>query len=130
MLQRSVPPPAVGRPGEGAPLRPLAVAAFALATILSGCTDAQKTAPHPAATERGRQLFKERCAPCHPDGGNVITPRKTLYGGVLADNGITAPADIVNKMRNPGPGMARFDAATIPDADARLIAEYVLATFR
>lgn len=82
------------------------------------------------ASARGEQLFKERCAACHPDGSNIINPRKTLHRRVLADNGITAPGDIVKKMRNPGPGMARFDAATIPDADARLIAEYVLATYR
>lgn len=108
-----------------------AVALIILAALLlSACTDNSRSGPPPVATERGGRLFKERCAPCHPNGGNVINPKKTLHGGVLADHGITTPADIVQKMRNPGPGMVRFDETTIPDADARLIAAYVLATFR
>ncbi len=96
--------------------------------LLSGC--AKSPEPPPTASTRGAQLFKERCAPCHPDGGNVINPKKTLHGGVLADNGITTPAGIVARMRKPGPGMTSFDPATIPDTDAHLIAEYILATYR
>lgn len=110
---------------------PALAALAALLALASGCRESAQRNGEPAeATARGQQLFRERCAPCHPDGSNVINPKKTLHGGVLADNGITTPADIVKKMRDPGPGMARFDAATIPDADARLIAEYVLATYR
>lgn len=107
-----------------------AVTVLILAALMSGCTDSPRSGSLPVATERGGQLFKERCAPCHPDGGNVLTPGKTLHAGVLADHGITTPVDIVKKMRNPGPGMVRFDERTIPDADARLIADYILATFR
>ncbi|MBU5635137.1 c-type cytochrome [Geomonas sp. Red69] len=118
-----------GREG-GSILGPPALALFAMLALLSGCTDSPPPGPPPAASARGEQLFKERCAPCHPDGGNVINPRKTLHGGVLADNGITTSAGIIARMRNPGPGMARFDRGTIPDADARLIAEYILATYR
>ncbi|WP_328745476.1 c-type cytochrome [Geomonas anaerohicana] len=105
-------------------------ACLAVAALLSGCTEPNKSKSPPVASERGAQLFKERCAACHPDGGNVINPKKTLHGGVLADHGITTPAGIVARMRTPGPGMTRFDQGTIPDADARLIAEYILATFR
>lgn len=81
-------------------------------------------------TERGARLFKERRAPCHSDGSNVINPRKTLHARVLADHGVTTPADIVTKTRSPEPGMPRFDESTIPDADAGFIAEYILGTFR
>ncbi|GFO62743.1 c-type cytochrome [Geomonas paludis] len=124
----------MGRQGSGAgrwPLsaRPIATC-LAAALLLSGCTEPPQADSPPVATERGAQLFKERCAPCHPDGGNVLNPKKTLHGGVLADNGITTPAGIVARMRAPGPGMTRFDQAAIPDADARLIAEYILATYR
>jgi len=129
-LRSTVHPPAGERLGGGALFGRSAVAALVLSAALAGCKEAARTGPHPVASERGRQLFKERCAACHPNGGNVISPKKTLHGGVLAENGITTPDDIINKMRNPGPGMARFDQATIPDADARLIAEYVLATYR
>lgn len=123
------PPPGGGRRGGGKVIL-RALAFLVTAALLSACTDTPRSAPPPVATERGGQLFKERCAPCHPNGGNVLTPGKTLHAGVLADHGITTPDDVVKKMRNPGPGMARFDETTIPDADARLIAAYVLATFR
>ncbi|QXE89647.1 c-type cytochrome [Geomonas subterranea] len=120
-----LPPPLPGRH-----IAACLAACLGMAALLGGCTESQKTGSPPVASERGAQLFKVRCAPCHPDGGNVINPRKTLHGGVLADNGIASPSGIMNRMRNPGPGMTRFDQGTIPDSDARLIAEYILATYR
>jgi len=33
-------------------------------------------------------------------------------------------------MRNPGPGMTKFDEKTIPEETAKAIAEYILETFR
>ncbi|MDA8079207.1 MAG: c-type cytochrome [Nitrospiraceae bacterium] len=78
----------------------------------------------------GEELFKEHCALCHPDGGNIINARKTLHKADLEANGIRKSSDLIGIMRNPGPGMATFDKATIPDKDARKIAEYVLKTFK
>ena len=78
----------------------------------------------------GEELFKENCAVCHPDGGNIIHPEDTLRGKVLKAHKITKPADIVKKMRKPGPGMTKFDKKTIPDKDAKKIAEYILKTFK
>ncbi|OGW53355.1 MAG: hypothetical protein A2Y81_03570 [Nitrospirae bacterium RBG_13_43_8] len=78
----------------------------------------------------GEALFKEHCEICHPDGGNIMDPQKTLHRKELAAHGITKPEGIVNKMRNPGPGMTKFDEKTIPDADAKKIAEYILETFK
>lgn len=78
----------------------------------------------------GESLFKEHCEICHPGGGNIINPSFTLHKKELAAHGITKPEDIINKMRNPGPGMTRFDEKTIPDADAKKIAEYILGTFK
>lgn len=37
--------------------------------------------------------------------------------------------DIISKMRNPGPGMERFDKSVLPDRDARKIAGYIIKTF-
>ena len=93
------------------------------AALLGGC----KKAPDLA---KGEALFKQHCAVCHPDGGNTITPQKTLHAKALAANNITKPEDIVKTMRNPGPGMNKFDQATIPDEDATAIAEYVLLTYK
>lgn len=79
---------------------------------------------------RGEQLFKQHCAVCHPDGGNIITPNKSLKKKDLHANKVRTPADIVKLMRKPGPGMNAFDDKTIPDKDAKMIAEYILGTFK
>jgi len=78
----------------------------------------------------GEAEFKEHCAVCHPDGGNVINPEKTLHKKDLMANGIKKSADIVSKMRNPGPGMTQFDKKTIPDKEATAIADYILKTYK
>ncbi len=77
----------------------------------------------------GEALYKQFCASCHPDGGNIINPAKTLHKKAREANGIINAADIVKNMRNPGPGMTKFDTKSVPDADAKKIAEYVLKTF-
>lgn len=80
--------------------------------------------------QSGQELFLTHCSGCHPNGGNVIYPQKTLDRMTLAANGITTPAGIVAKMRHPDAGMKQFDRETISDAEARRVAEYVLATFK
>ena len=87
----------------------------------------------------GETLFKQHCAVCHPDGGNVINPQKTLHKKDLAANNIKTAEDIVTKMRNPGPvpthpqewgGMKIFDVKKISDENALKIGEYILSTFQ
>jgi cytochrome c6 len=80
--------------------------------------------------KRGELLFKQNCAPCHPEGGNVSDPQRNLRGSALRANHITKPEDIVRIMRHPVSRMIAFDATTISERDARAIAEYVLATFK
>ncbi len=84
----------------------------------------------PAAEQEGEMLFKQHCAACHPGGTNIINPQKTLQKKVREANNIKTADDIINRMRNPGPGMTKFDTKTIPDKDARQIANYVLNTFK
>ena len=93
-----------------------------------------KPAEHP-----GKLLFKDNCSPCHPDGGNLLNPQKTLRKKDLDANKITTADDIVKKMRNPGPspdhpqdwaGMKMFDQKAISDQDAYKIADYILKTFK
>jgi len=86
-------------------------------------------APASKATP-GEQAFEQNCAVCHKDGGNIINPAKTLHKKDLEANGITKPSDVIAQMRNPGPGMTKFDQKTIPDKTARAIADYVLKTFK
>jgi cytochrome c6 len=78
----------------------------------------------------GKKEFTEHCAVCHPKGGNVINAAKTLGRKELEANGIKSARDIIAKMRKPGPGMTQFDKKTIPDSEAKAIAEYILKTFK
>jgi len=82
------------------------------------------------AGKSGEDLFKEHCAVCHPEGDNIIKPNKTLHKKDREANGVKTAKDIMGKMRNPGEGMTKFDKNTVPDKDARKIAEYILKTFK
>lgn len=86
----------------------------------------------------GEALFKTNCSSCHPQGGNILNPKKTLSRKDREANNIMTVADIINKMRNPGPvpthpqewaGMKMFDKDKITDSEARKIAEYILTAF-
>lgn len=103
--------------------RVLAVLLITLAAAVSGCTGER-------GEQSGAQLFSLHCASCHPNGGNTINPLKTLRKDNLRANNIRTPADIVEKMRNPGTGMPRFTPAVIPDREALRIAEHILTGFR
>ena len=76
-----------------------------------------------------KQKFEQHCAACHPKGGNIIRPDKTLSKKAMAARGIKSEKDVVAKMRNPGPGMNKFDAKTVPDKEAAAIAGYILKSF-
>ncbi|HTG80789.1 MAG TPA: c-type cytochrome [Geobacteraceae bacterium] len=78
----------------------------------------------------GKKEFEEHCAVCHKDGGNMVNPAKTLSKKDREANGVKSAKDIIDKMRNPGPGMTTFDAKTIPDKVAKAIADYILKTFK
>jgi cytochrome c6 len=78
----------------------------------------------------GEALFQQHCAACHPNGGNTITPLKTLHAKDLNANSIKTRGDVVQRMRNPGTGMPRFDRNVITDREADRIAGYILSTFK
>jgi cytochrome c6 len=87
-------------------------------------------APAMAADTSGEQSFKTYCAACHAGGGNIVRPAKSLHRKDREANGVTTAADIVRLLRNPGPGMPKFDAKSVPEPEAKAIAEYVIATFK
>jgi cytochrome c6 len=99
------------------------VAVFAMGAFASGVVAAE-------AKAKGEALFKEKCATCHPDGGNIMNAKKTLKKKDLEANKLKGAAEIVKYMRNPGPGMTKFDAKSLPDKDAKEIAAYILKTFK
>ena len=78
----------------------------------------------------GETLFKQHCASCHPDGGNIISPKKTLHKKDREANGVKSKDDIVKLMRKAGPGMTSFDDKILSDKAAKEIAEYILKTFK
>ncbi len=78
----------------------------------------------------GEAAFKEHCAVCHPDGGNVVNPKKTLHKKDRDANNVKKVEDIMKLVRNPGPGMTKFDEKTLPDREAKEIAKYILKTFK
>lgn len=79
--------------------------------------------------DEGKNLFARHCSICHPSGDNIINRGKTLYSRDLIANNITSAGAVIHVMRNPGPGMSRFDRKKISDKDAKKIAEYILKTF-
>ena len=79
---------------------------------------------------KGAKLFQQHCSACHPTGGNIIKPSLTLHKKDREAHGVKTAKDIVGTMRNPKPGMTKFDSKTIPDKDAMEIAEYILATYK
>lgn len=87
-------------------------------------------APAAAGPPKGESGFREHCAVCHADGGNIIRPEKSLSRADREKNGVTSAAAIVRLMRQPGAGMSQFDQEAISDQEAQEIADYILATFR
>ncbi len=83
-----------------------------------------------AKERKGEALFKQHCAVCHPDGGNIVNPQFTLHKKDRDAHGVKTAKDIIGKMRNPGPGMTKFDEKTISNKDAKEIAEYIMKTFK
>ena len=78
----------------------------------------------------GQKEFEEHCAVCHRNGGNIVNPQKTLARKVLQANGVKGVKEVIARMRNPGPGMTKFDEKTVSNKEAKAIAEYILKTFK
>lgn len=79
---------------------------------------------------KGEAEFKDRCAACHADGGNIMNPAKTLSKKDREKSGIKTVNDVIKVMRKPTGEMIAFDKNTLPDKEAKLIAEYIIKTFK
>jgi cytochrome c6 len=110
-----------------------------IATVfgLSGCSqetplpsEKKLSDKSPPVSASGEELFKRYCSSCHPNGGNVTDPQRTLFSSTLKRNHITTPDDVVRVMRHPISRMIRFDEGTLSNQDARAIAEYVLTSYK
>lgn len=76
-----------------------------------------------AEQKTGETIFKEKCAGCHPNGGNIMNPKEQIKG-------MKDPKKITAKIRKGGGGMPAFDQKAISDADNKAIADYVIKTFK
>jgi cytochrome c6 len=60
----------------------------------------------------------------------MMNPQKTLHKKDLDAHNVKTAGDIIKLMRKPGPGMTPFDANTVPDKEAKEIADYIFETFK
>ena len=102
------------------------------ALIMMFCIHAQGNAQENQENIAGKQLFLKHCAVCHPDGGNVINPRKTLGKNDLEKNNLNSIDALVRYMKDPGPGMPKLvhEDREITIEQAREIAAYTINTFK
>ncbi len=103
---------------------------MAVAFILVLCITIFGSAQKASSQNAGEAKFKELCSMCHPDGGNIVNPKKTLHKKDRETTGVKTESDIIKLMRHPGPGMTTFDEKTVPDKVASEIAKYVITTFK
>jgi len=83
------------------------------------------------AADAGKRLFEKHCAVCHPGGGNLVNPDKTLRTRHLAANGLSTADSLVKYMLNPGKGMPRLvhEDREITREQAASSASYTIETF-
>ncbi len=75
------------------------------------------------AADAGEEIFKAKCAACHPGGGNIMNKKATIKG--MKDS-----KKIIAQVRKGGGGMPAFDGKAISDADAKVLADYIIKTFK
>lgn len=102
---------------------------FPLVFALSAAGLWLSTANTAQAAADGKALFTQHCSACHPNGGNIIGAEYALHKAARGVNKVNSVEAIVGKMRNPGPGMSKFDSNYLPDSDAKAIVEYIMKTF-
>jgi len=78
-----------------------------------------------------KTLFANHCSPCHPQGGNLQNPNKTLMWQSLEAGGLTTIGAITQYILDPPPKMPRLfhENATPSKEDARRLAVFILKTF-
>jgi cytochrome c6 len=101
-----------------------------LLSVLAVCCVGTTAFAEKSSKVAGEAEFNEHCAVCHPEGGNIINPKKTLHKKDLAANNINNEADIIKIVRKPGLGMTTFDEKTLPDSEAKNIAKYIFKAFK
>jgi len=81
-------------------------------------------APASAAGISGAELFRNHCAGCHVNGGNIIRRQQTLKLAALGRNGINGPEGIL-EIASAGRGQMAGYGAVLGEAGAEAVAGYV-----
>ena len=71
---------------------------------------------------KGRETFAMNCSPCHPQGGNLIKPEKTIKGSKK----LTNPKALLEWIRKSVASMPVFPAARISDKQAEELYLYIV----
>jgi len=111
-------------PMGGAPLLGPALALLLLAMTGGGA------APVHAEGRTGAQIFSQKCAACHANGGNVLNGKKSLKSDALANNGyddVDKVIAIITKGKAPMPayGIKNKKLGLDPE-EIEAVANYVL----
>ena len=74
-----------------------------------------------AQAPSGEVLFKEQCALCHPNGGNVVNPKHQLKSG----HHMKTFKDFLSWIRKPESPMPPFPPAKISEAQAKELYAFI-----
>jgi cytochrome c6 len=77
-----------------------------------------------AAAADGTQLFKQNCAGCHLNGGNIIRRSKTLKLQALESNGFHGSVEIVQIVTMGKGNMSAYGDRLTPE-DIQSVSSYV-----
>ncbi|GLI33208.1 DUF2231 domain-containing protein [Desulforhabdus amnigena] len=72
--------------------------------------------------KEGQDIFKAKCAGCHLNGGNVISPDHPVKGSSKLANFNT----FLDWLRNPEAPMPSFPKTALPDNDAQKLYKYIV----
>ena len=74
----------------------------------------------------GKSLFKNQCAGCHINGGNIIRRSKNLKISSLKKNGINSP-EAIAKIANQGIGIMNGYKEKLGDDGDQIVANWIWA---
>jgi len=124
----------LGRKGEEMYKKILGVYALSLLCVIiqgyfgSDLVHARKTLSAPEKFQTGARIYREYCAECHPQGGNVINPNLPLIGSrKMVDFNTFLEFNHDPKRPDGSTGsMPPFPPSKISDQDEKELYEYII----
>jgi len=109
------------------------IPARALAVMFWGMIMLQAASPARAQAEQGKQIFAEKCAPCHGSDGRGNGPTASLFNPPPSD--FTAPGfwqgDVNQKITNSiENGKGVMPAVDLSSSQIKAVIDYMKHTFK